>query len=228
MSFGGGLLKSLAMTARNFVGSYFKKERLVTVQYPEERLTPKENFRNIPFLVYDGDAETGLRCTACKICEQECPPQCIYIELLTDEKGISKKKPKVFDIDMSVCMNCGICAEVCPFDSIKMDSEYELATADRFTGLLADKVRLGKSNEYYHQIKHTEATVVDERLAAKKKPAPAPVKPATAPAPAPAAVAPAPTATAPAAPAPAPAAAAPAAAAPAAPTTPPPSTETKS
>ena len=191
MSFGGGLLKSLAMTARNFVGSYFKKERLVTVQYPEERLTPKENFRNIPFLVYDGDAETGLRCTACKICEQECPPQCIYIEVLTDEKGISKKKPKVFDIDMSVCMNCGICAEVCPFDSIKMDSEYELSTANRFVGLLADKGRLGKSNEYYHQIKSTEATAVDERLAAKKKPAaaaPAPVKPA-APAAAPAATA---------------------------------------
>ncbi|MBI1948656.1 MAG: NADH-quinone oxidoreductase subunit I [Deltaproteobacteria bacterium] len=194
MSFGGGMLKSLAMTARNFVGSYFDKKRLVTVQYPEERLTPKENFRNIPFLVFDGDAETGLRCTACKICEQECPPQCIFIELLTDEKGISKKKPKVFDIDMTVCMNCGICAEVCPFDAIKMDSEYELSTTDRFTGLLADKVRLGKSNEYYHRIKHTEAVGVDERLAAKKKPAPAPVKPAAAPAaPAAAPAVPAPT-----------------------------------
>lgn len=223
MSFGGGLLKALAMTAKNFVSSYFDKTRLVTVQYPEERLTPKENFRNIPFLVYDGDAETGLRCTACKICEQECPPQCIYIEVLTDEKGISKKKPKVFDIDMSVCMNCGICAEVCPFESIKMDSEYELSTANRFTGLLADKVRLGKSNEYYHQIKNTEATTVDERLAAKKKPAaaaPAPVKPAApAPAPAPAAAA---------APAPAAAPAAPAAEAAAPTPAPTPAAETKS
>jgi NADH-quinone oxidoreductase subunit I len=182
MSFGGGMIRALAMTARNFVGSYFHKERLVTVQYPEERLTLKENFRNIPFLVFDGAAEAGLRCTACKICEQECPPQCIFIELLTDEKGISKKRPKVFDIDMTVCMNCGICAEVCPFDAIKMDSEYELSTADRFTGLLADKKRLGKSNEYYHRIKHTEAAGVDERLAAKKKPAPVPAKPAAAPA----------------------------------------------
>ncbi len=173
MSFGGGMLKGLAMTARNFVGSYFDKKRLVTVQYPEERLVPKENFRNVPFLVYDGDADTGLRCTACKICEQECPPQCIYIELLTDEKGISKKKPKVFDIDFTVCMNCGICAEVCPFDAIKMDSVYELASTERFHAQLANKERLAKSNDYYHQIKRTEATAVDERLAAKKKPPPA-------------------------------------------------------
>ena len=42
------------MTARNFVGSYFTKERLTTVQYPEERLPQKEAARNFPFLVYDG------------------------------------------------------------------------------------------------------------------------------------------------------------------------------
>jgi NADH-quinone oxidoreductase subunit I len=29
-------------------------------------------------LIYDtDDAEAGLRCVACKICEKECPPQCI-------------------------------------------------------------------------------------------------------------------------------------------------------
>lgn len=181
MSFGVGLIKGMAMTAKNFVGSYFDKKRLVTVQYPEERLTLKENFRNIPFLVFDGDAATGLRCTACKICEQECPPQCIYIEVLTDEKGISKKKPRVFDIDMTVCMNCGICAEVCPFDAIKMDCEFELSSTERFHAQLADKERLAKSNEYYHRIKATEAKAVDERLAAKvKKPAPAVPAPAAA------------------------------------------------
>ena len=34
---GTGILKGMAVTARNFVGSYFEKERLTTVQYPEER-----------------------------------------------------------------------------------------------------------------------------------------------------------------------------------------------
>ena len=34
---GTGILKGLKETARNFVGSYTDKARLVTIQYPEER-----------------------------------------------------------------------------------------------------------------------------------------------------------------------------------------------
>ena len=36
------------MTARNFFGSYVSKERLTTVQYPEERLPLPENDRQFP------------------------------------------------------------------------------------------------------------------------------------------------------------------------------------
>ena len=43
----------MAVTARNFVGSYFEKDRLTTVQYPEERIPLPENYRNFPFLVFD-------------------------------------------------------------------------------------------------------------------------------------------------------------------------------
>jgi NADH-quinone oxidoreductase subunit I len=60
---GFGVLNGMAVTLRNFVGSYFEKERLITVQYPEERSPLPENYRNFPFLVYDGDdAHAGLRC----------------------------------------------------------------------------------------------------------------------------------------------------------------------
>jgi NADH-quinone oxidoreductase subunit I len=91
---GKGLLKGLRETARNFVGSYSGRDRLVTVEYPEERLDLKENTRNFPFLVHDGDdTQKGLRCVACKICEKECPPQCIYIILERDEKGKPQKHP---------------------------------------------------------------------------------------------------------------------------------------
>ena len=49
-------------TARNFAGSYTSEERLVTVEYPEERIPPKEAARNFPFLIYDGDdPHAGLR-----------------------------------------------------------------------------------------------------------------------------------------------------------------------
>jgi NADH-quinone oxidoreductase subunit I len=166
---GEGIIKGLRETARNFVESYTDPERLVTVQYPEERLPLKENTRNFPFLVFDGDdAEKGLRCVACKICEKECPPQCIYIVLKRDEKGKPQKHPQVFDIDISVCMSCQICVEVCPFEAIKMDQVYELSRFDRFGGLLLKKPDLAKSNQYYHTIHQTEADEVDSRLAAEK------------------------------------------------------------
>jgi NADH-quinone oxidoreductase subunit I len=166
---GKGLIKGLRETAKNFVGSYHDPTRLVTIEYPEEKLELKENTRNFPFLVYEGnDSERGLRCVACKICEKECPPQCIYIVLERDEKGKPQKHPRVFDIDISVCMSCQICVEVCPFDAIKMDQVYELSRFDRFEGLLLHKKDLAKSNGYYHSIHPTEAREVDERLSAEK------------------------------------------------------------
>ena len=189
---GTGILKGMAVTARNFVGSYFDKERLTTVQYPEERNPLPENYRNFPFLVYDGDdSQAGLRCVACKICEKECPPQCIYIVKSDDKKpdymGKPQFYPKVFDIDISVCMSCQICVDVCPFEAIKMDKDFELSTRERFDALLMRKDDLARSNDYYRRISPTDAAEVDAKLAAaaeaaaKKKAAAAPAatKPAT-------------------------------------------------
>jgi NADH-quinone oxidoreductase subunit I len=160
-------------TAKNFAGSFVSEERLTTVEYPEERIAPIENARVFPFLVYDGpDWEGGMRCVACQICEKECPPKCIYIEKSKDKKpdyvGKMQIYPTRFDIDISVCMSCQICVEVCPFEAIKMDNQFELATDDRFGGLLLDRHELSKSNEYYHQIHPTEASEVDARLAEEK------------------------------------------------------------
>jgi NADH-quinone oxidoreductase subunit I len=188
---GTGILKGMAVTARNFLGSYFDKDRLITVQYPEERNALPENYRNFPFLVYDGDdSQAGLRCVACKICEKECPPQCIYIVKSEDKKpdymGKPQFYPKIFDIDISVCMSCQICVEVCPFEAIKMDKEFELSRRERFDALLMRKDDLAKSNDYYRRISPTDAVEVDTKLAAaveaaakKKAAAPAAAKPAT-------------------------------------------------
>lgn len=172
---GTGIIKGLAVTARNLVGSYHDPERFVTVQYPEEPAPVTEAFRNFPFLVYDAEHDPmgSLRCVACQICEKECPPQCIYIEKSKDKKPDALSKPQfypaVFDIDASVCMSCQICVEVCPFEAIKMDQVFEIATADRFEGLLLRREQLAKSNEYYHQIHPTEAAAVDARLAEQKR-----------------------------------------------------------
>ena len=170
---GEGIVKGLAETARNFFGSYISKDRLTTVQFPEERLPQAEAARNFPFLVYDGgDWQEGLRCVACQICEKECPPKCIFIEKSKDKKpdylGKPQFYPAVFNIDVSVCMSCQICVEVCPFDAIEMDTAFELSTDNRFDGLLWRKVQLAKSNEYFHQIHPVGSAEVDERLTAAR------------------------------------------------------------
>ena len=74
--------------------------------------------------------------------------------------------PKIFDIDVSVCMSCQICVEVCPFEAIKMDKEFELSRRERFDALLMRKDDLAKSNDYYRRISPTDAAQVDAKLAA--------------------------------------------------------------
>jgi NADH-quinone oxidoreductase subunit I len=198
---GSGLLQGLAVTAKNFVGSFHDPARLTTLEYPEVKPKLPEAYRNFPFLVSENatDPMGTLRCVACQICEKECPPQCIYIEKSKDKKPDATGKPQiypaVFAIDTSVCMSCQICVEVCPFDAIKMDHVFEIATSDRFNALLLDREQLAKSNDYYHSIRPTEAAEVDARLAAERKAAEekakaaaaakaaAPLKPATAPVP---------------------------------------------
>jgi len=198
---GKGLFEGMIVTARNFVGSYFDKERMVTVQYPEERVQVPENSRTFPFLVFDDDKDPAgtMRCVACKICETDCPPQCIYIVMDRDEKGKPLQRPKAFDIDISVCMQCQICVEVCPFDAIKMDNDYEKSQYGRFDELVEHLPQLLKSNEYYNRIKPTEATGVDAKLKADKEKKAKKAAPATAVKPA----APVPKPVAPAAPKPA-------------------------
>ena len=178
---GEQIIKGMAVTAKNFLESYVSKDRLTTVQYPEERLPQKGNTRQFPFLVYDGDdAEKGLRCVACQICEKECPPKCIYIvkskDKKPDYKGQMQVYPVTFDIDISVCMSCQICVEVCPFESIKMDTQFELSNDDRFGGLLLTKEKLAKPNSYYHKVHPEDAAESDAVIAAEKAKAEAKAK----------------------------------------------------
>ncbi len=65
-------------------------------------------------------------------------------------------------------MSCQICVEVCPFDAIRMDNEFELSTTDRFGGLLWTKEKLARPNEHYMAIHPTEAAEVEARRGGRK------------------------------------------------------------
>jgi len=130
---------------------------IFTIQYPEEKLPVPEEFRFLPFLVYDEgpNGEKDLRCTSCGICAKVCPPQCIWIVRTNDPvTGKPVPQPKEFYIDTDICMNCGFCAEYCPFDAIKMDHDYEIASYSRKDNIY-DIKRLAKPVSYYAAIRPT-------------------------------------------------------------------------
>jgi NADH-quinone oxidoreductase subunit I len=178
--YGKGIIKGLGVTLKHFIETYLddikwwgkryytdegvqhrmsKDARgIFTVQYPEEKLPTPEEFRFLPFLVYDRDEEAqggkDIRCTACGICAKVCPPQCIWIERSEDpETGRPVPEPSAFYIDMDICMNCGLCAEFCPFDAIIMDNDYEVSVYDRHEKNIYDMEKLLKPAEYYQEIR---------------------------------------------------------------------------
>jgi len=127
---------------------------MFTVQYPEERLSLPEAFRNFPILLYD-DASGQELCTSCFQCERVCPPQVIHIRQAKDPNtGKPVPAAEEFVIEYDTCMSCGFCAEVCPFDAIKMDHAYELSTPDHIT-MDVHKEGLNRPVSYYSTIAPT-------------------------------------------------------------------------
>lgn len=88
-------------------------------------------------------------CTVCMICARECPDWCIYIDAHLEavppaRDGGRERTRNVLDrfaIDFSLCMYCGICIEVCPFDAILWSPQFEYAEAE-ITGLTHERDRL--------------------------------------------------------------------------------------
>jgi len=190
--YGLGIAKGMWVTLQHFVDTYvqdaqylfrsakYRSSRLperqgpktarglFTVEYPREKLQMTENYRNIPFLVYN--STTGQeRCTSCGICAKVCPPQCIWIVRSNDPvSGRPIPEPTEFFIDIDICMNCGLCAEYCPFDAIKMDHDYELASFERMDHHIFNKEKLSKPASYYASIRPRNNAAEEGARAAKE------------------------------------------------------------
>ena len=77
------------------------------------------------------------------LCVRECPAWCIHLDShtvdVTEEGARRPKKVNVldsFEIDYSLCMYCGVCIDVCPFDALAWDEHRALVTTNREDMLL--------------------------------------------------------------------------------------------
>jgi len=138
-----GLAKGLGVTFSTMVKTLFLPHKyLATVNYPKVKETPVPRARGV--IALDQEA-----CTVCMLCARSCPDWCIYIEGHKEEKPPSKPggRPRAraeldrFDIDYALCMYCGICVEVCPFDALFWTPEYEYSEY-QMGGMLHDMDRL--------------------------------------------------------------------------------------
>jgi NADH-quinone oxidoreductase subunit I len=118
---GAGLVKGLGVTFRTM------SRRAATVQYPHVKPKLPARSRGVIALLEEN-------CTVCMLCSRECPDWCIYIdshkETVAPKEGGRARTRNVLDrfaIDFALCMYCGICVEVCPFDALLWSPEFEYA-----------------------------------------------------------------------------------------------------
>ena len=74
-------------------------------------------------------------------------------------------EPTEFFVDADICMNCGFCAEYCPFDAIKMDHDFEIASYERN---VFNMEKLLKPSSYYQSIRPQNFAREEEARKAKE------------------------------------------------------------
>jgi len=114
--------EGLAITFANML------KKPVTIEYPDRLPHGKKLWEVLPdrtrgFLEVDMDI-----CTACTLCETNCPIDCIQILIEkreNEETGKNDRGMFAFDIDLGKCMYCGLCVEPCPTGAIRMTTQFE-------------------------------------------------------------------------------------------------------
>jgi NADH-quinone oxidoreductase subunit I len=99
-----------------------------TIHYPEERLIWPDRTRGR--LVMPRTEAGKHKCTACMICQRNCPNGSIEIKAKTVE-GSNKKELDDYLFHLDRCTFCGLCVESCPFDALRMSHEHEIAVLDK-------------------------------------------------------------------------------------------------
>lgn len=114
-------------------------------------LPPPVPTRGAPRLTVD--AAGRLRCVACALCAAACPTACIQIEAgpppwdeAVPADGVTDlsraRWPERFDLDLSRCLLCGLCAAACPVGAITLQGTPAVGAGSRRADLLRTREQL--------------------------------------------------------------------------------------
>ena len=128
------ILKGMGLTlfhlVRNLATYPIRRHRtVVTIQYPDEKRQYSPRFRGRHRLKKNPDG--SMRCVACKLCAENCPSHCIFVEPAAYPDPSKGNYPKRYEIDITRCVFCGFCVEACPKDAIEMTEVSEMADSAR-------------------------------------------------------------------------------------------------
>ena len=82
-------------------------------------------------------------CVGCTFCARTCPDYCIQVERVDDPGA---RRVTRYELDLSKCCFCGLCAEQCPTDALRHTGQYELTFYHRDLAVF-DKQEMLRSPE---------------------------------------------------------------------------------
>jgi len=170
--------RALATTMRNV----FRTP--VTVEFPKV-IRPRAVRYRASFALPD-DENGEVACIGCLACERICPSRVIKMRTTgkRDSPVTGKKRNYVdeFVLDLSACIQCELCIQVCNSDAITMVREPEVPSFER-EDLVLDLTKL-RANAHEKTASWGRGTILQEMQEAPKaaKPAPKKVAPAAVPA----------------------------------------------
>jgi len=157
----------------------------VTELYPHQKYVPPDRYRGVLFNKIED-------CTGCAACVRACPVNCIHIQTskrdaedyaAASDGTTIKLWTTQFDIDVSLCMWCGLCTDPCPTHCLTMTKQYELSVGSReglYLKFAVDAERAAAAAARAAERKKAEAAAKAAEEAAAPKSAPAAPPPAPA------------------------------------------------
>ena len=117
-----GLLSGMGLT----LGYFFRFDKVITQQYPENRETLKLPARTRMQVTLVLEPTGDYRCNGCGVCVRACPNG--SLEVIRGKDPVTKKPTlEKYVYHFERCTVCGLCVDSCNSESLTMGKKFENA-----------------------------------------------------------------------------------------------------